>query len=127
MRRIGMRRMALFLVFTGVVFAALPAHAEIEGERRYNFVTSRYEFYDGANWYNFNLGLPLGLCSNEAAWDYNTLLNLYQYCNGTNWIRLVGIPSLSFCSNAAEMDYSSGSYWYCNGLVWVNMKGSLVI
>jgi hypothetical protein len=63
-------------------------------ERRYNFVTKKYEFYDGADWYNFELGVSLGACTNEAETEFSTLLGIFQYCNGTNWIRLVGTPDL---------------------------------
>jgi hypothetical protein len=37
-----------------------PAFADVAGERRYNFVTKKYEFYDGTDWYNFELGVPSG-------------------------------------------------------------------
>src|SRR5262245_37591164 len=103
------------------------AHADQAGERRYNFTTKKYEFYDGSNWYNFNLGIALGVCSSEGAWDFDTLLSAYEYCDGDNWIKIVGTPTLSGCSPAAKMDYFSNSYYYCNGLVWMNMKGLLVL
>lgn len=124
-----MGKLVLFLSFICALVAAVPApaYADIAGERRYNFVTKKYEFYDGADWYNFELGVSLGACTNEAETEFSTLLGIFQYCNGTNWIRLVGTPTLSFCSQAGMMDYFSNSYYYCNGLVWVNMKGLLVI
>jgi hypothetical protein len=124
-----MKRFVLFLCLVCVVLAAAsaPAFADVAGERRYNFVTKKYEFYDGTDWYNFELGVPLGACTNEAETEYSTLLGMFQYCNGTNWIRMVGTPTLSFCSQAGMMDYFSNSYYYCNGLVWVNMNGLLVI
>jgi hypothetical protein len=124
-----MGKLVLFLSFICAVLTAFPApaFADVAGERRYNFVTKKYEFYDGTDWYNFELGVPLGACTNEAEMEFSTLLSLYQYCDGTNWIRLVGTPTLSFCSQAGTLDYFSSSYYYCNGLVWVNMKGVLVI
>lgn len=124
-----MRKFVLLLLFfICVTLAGASAHAaDIAGQRRYNYVTKKYEFYDGTNWYNFELGLPLGACVTEAEMEFSTLLNLYQYCNGTNWIRLVGTITLGVCPQVGLMDYFSNSYYYCNGLVWVNMKGLLVI
>ena len=57
-----MKRFVLFLclICTFLAAASAPAFADIAGERRYNFVTKKYEFYDGTDWYNFELGIPLG-------------------------------------------------------------------
>lgn len=118
-------RVGIFL-FVLVAFSS-AAFAYKAGERRYNYVTKKYEFYDGSDWYNFNIGLPLGGCTREAEFEFNNTLSLYQYCNGTNWIRLVGIPTLTGCSGKAKMDYFSNTYMYCNGLVWVNLKGAIVL
>lgn len=124
--------MRRFMLLVGLVaFFAVnvvkSSYAEKPGERRYNYITQKMEFYDGVNWYNFNLGLPLGGCTKEGEMEFNNLLSLYQYCNGTSWVRLIGSPTLTGCSPKAKMDYFSDTYMYCNGLVWVNMKGLLVL
>ncbi len=124
-----MVRTVLFLsvvLWFGLV-ASPASSADQASTRRYNFVTKKMEFFDGTDWYNFNLGVALGACTNEAEMEYNTVLNLYQYCDGINWIRLIGALTLSGCSPAAKMDYFDDTYKYCNGLVWVDMKGPLVL
>lgn len=123
-----MVRAFLFLsVFLLSLVPALAVADDQAGTRRYNYATKKMEFFDGANWYNFNLGLPLGVCDKEGEMEFNDLLSLYQYCDGTSWVRLIGSLTLSGCSPKAKMDYFSNSYFYCNGLVWVNMKGLLVL
>jgi hypothetical protein len=124
-----MGRFTLFLGIFLLIFAVSthPSYADKPGERRYNYATKKMEFYDGTNWYNFNLGVPLGGCTKEGEMEFNNLLSLYQYCNGSNWIRLIGSITLSGCSPKAKMDYFNNTYMYCNGLVWVNMKGLLVL
>ena len=43
-----------------------PAQAAVAGVRDYNFTTHQMQFYDGAQWYSFNICIPLGACSAGA-------------------------------------------------------------
>lgn len=105
----------------------LSAQAQQAGTMRYDNVAKQYEFYDGTSWYYFGLGLALGSCTQEAAFDYDPLLVVpsYKYCNGSNWIHIVGLVTLTACTQAGALDYRDGSFMYCNGLLWNNMKGAL--
>ena len=119
----------IFCVFT-TCFAGSAQAAIQAGTRDYNFTTHQMQFYDGSNWYSFNIGIPLGVCTpaQEGAMDFDNVLAVYQVCNGTNWVKIVGIPiALAFCSNKGEMEFTGGTYRVCNGLLWTNIKGTLLL
>ncbi len=118
-------RLLLALLF--ITVWAPNAHAQQAGTMRYNAAAKQYEFYDGTRWYYFGLGIALGACTNEAAFEYDPLLVIpsYKFCNGTNWIRIVGITTLAVCSQARAIDYRNNSFMYCDGLFWNNMKGAI--
>lgn len=103
-----------------------PAMAQSTGEMHYSTPDTRYEFFDGSNWYDFDLGIPLGVCTKEAEMEFDTLLSTYKYCNGTFWIPVAGIVTLSVCTKKGEINFFNGTYHFCNGLLWVRMKGSLL-
>ncbi|MFN3827062.1 MAG: hypothetical protein ACK4NR_05480 [Micavibrio sp.] len=116
------------LLFAMLAMLAMPlaAYGDHAGEMRYNSTTQRLEFHDGSEWYNFGLGITLGLCNKEGALEFDNLLATYQMCNGTFWIKIVGIPTLSPCSKKGAMDFNGSTFLVCNGLVWTNIKGGPV-
>lgn len=118
-------RLLLALLFITVWSSS--AHAQQAGTMRYNNAAKQYEFYDGTRWYYFGLGIALGSCTNEAAFEYDPLLVIpsYKFCNGSNWIRIVGITTLAICSQVRAIDYRSNTFMYCDGLFWNNMKGAI--
>lgn len=115
--------MTRILLFFTLMFISGQALAQVVGEREYNTVSKRYEFYNGASWKTLAFSIGLVPCAREAVMDYNPILKLYQYCNGSTWIKMVGIPTLSFCAKEAEVKFQGGRYYYCNGLVWVDISG----
>lgn len=123
------RKYGLRLLFALLFMVAWPmaAHAQQAGTKRYNVVARQYEFYDGTRWYYLGLGVALGACSDEAAFEYDPLLVIpsYKFCNGTNWVRIVGITTLAVCTQPLAIDYRSNTFMYCDGLFWNNMKGAI--
>jgi hypothetical protein len=117
---------ALLLCFGLFIFVPAPVRAQAAGEMHYNTVDNRYEFFDGSNWFDFDLGIALGVCANEAEMEFDTLLSTYKYCNGVNWMLVAGTLTLSVCTAKGEMDFFSAAYHFCNGALWVKMKGSLL-
>lgn len=113
--------------FIVMLFASpAPARAQDrEGSMRYNAASKQMEFYDGTRWYNFGLGVALGVCDKPGAMEYEPLILIsYQYCNGTNWVKIVGIPTLSLCNSNGAIDYRQSTFMVCNGLLWTNIKGA---
>lgn len=116
-----------------IVFSANPANAQTAGTMRYNSTINNLEFYDGSNWFRFNL-IDLGLvdylllpsCSNPGALDYNNLLNVYYMCDGTKWRTMLGLPTGLLCGTAGTIDYRNDAFMYCNGLAWMSFKGLMV-
>ncbi|WP_435640001.1 hypothetical protein [Micavibrio aeruginosavorus] len=116
-----------------IVFSANPANAQSAGTMRYNSTINNLEFYDGSNWFRFNL-IDLGLvdylllpsCSNPGALDYNHGLNVYYMCDGTKWRTMLGLPTGLFCGTAGTIDYRDNAFMYCNGLAWMSFKGLMV-
>ncbi|MEZ5919354.1 MAG: hypothetical protein R3D66_05455 [Alphaproteobacteria bacterium] len=115
---------ALPLLLT--IILPYSALAQNTGEMHYSTPDTRYEFFDGSNWYGFDLGIPLGVCTKEAEIEFDTLLSTYKYCNGAFWIPVAGIVTLSGCTQKGEVDFFNSAYHFCNGLLWVRMKGSLL-
>ena len=122
-KRYGVR-LILALLFTLVW--GHGAQAQQAGTMRYNNAAKQYEFYDGTRWYYLGLGIALGSCTSEAAFEYDPLLIIpsYKFCNGTNWIRIIGVTTLATCSQPRAIDYRSNTFMYCDGLFWNNMKGA---
>lgn len=117
---------ALLIALLMAIYTPVRAFADHAGEMRYNQMTQRLEFHDGNQWYNFGLGVALGLCSKEGALDFDPLLATYQMCNGTFWIKIVGLPTLSPCTKKGAMDFNGSTFLVCNGLLWTNVKGAPV-
>ncbi|MEZ5814621.1 MAG: hypothetical protein R3E13_07900 [Alphaproteobacteria bacterium] len=127
MKKIVKLQFAALLLCFGL-FTVVPAQtwAQTAGEMHYDTVDNRYEFFDGSDWFDFDLGITLGVCANEAEMEFDTLLSTYKYCNGTNWMPVAGTLTLSVCAAKGKMDFFSGAYHFCNGALWIKMKGSLL-
>ncbi len=113
----------LFILLLVFLFPG-QAQADRAGEIRYNYTTQRLEFHDGAQWYNFGLGVGLGACTKEGDLEFDNLLASYQVCNGTTWIKIIGIPTLAACTKKGEMDFNGSTFLVCNGLLWTDVKGA---
>ena len=120
-----MRTFFLKMIIICTLMFSASAHAQLAGTLRFNTTQNRFEFYSGANWYLFSLGIGIAACTKRGALDFNNLLGVYRYCNGTVWVPIVGTATLTPCTKKGAMDFFSQSYHYCNGLVWVNMRGLL--